>query len=199
MAILAALITASVALTVPFITFYLNKAPPVVPNGQATHGNVPISISWSARFLIVIVMALVFWVPVGFIAFCVAVVANMVLGPVGQNDLFLISLDAGLTSGTVFSLSLIWHAALNEPVKLWVSMKWYQVMMVAFFSALGFMLAFLGNAIWAVAHGLSLGQVSIFHDSADAAIGSGVLAWLAGFATLKIEELRAAPSPAPAR
>lgn len=151
MIIIAALLSATVALTVPFISFYLNKAPVVVPNGQATHLNVPVSISWNAKFLMVLTMALVFMVPVGFLSFCVAVVGNLFIGP--GDHIFLLSLDAGLSCAAVFASSLLWHAGFNEPLKYWTALKWYPPMMVAFFSSLGFLMALIGNTIWAMAMG----------------------------------------------
>jgi hypothetical protein len=194
MAIFAALITASVAILVPFITFYLNRAPAVVGVGPATHLDVPITISPSAKLLIVIPIALVFSVPVGFLSFCVAVVANLFFAP--TDNIFLFSLDAGLCSAAIFAMSLIWHAGFNEPRKWWDGLKWYQPMMVSFFGALGFIIALFGNTIWAFAMGINPMDVWVFHDSADAAIGCAVVSWLAAYGVVKVEELREAPRAA---
>lgn len=189
MAIVAALITASVALLVPFVTFYLNKSPSVARAGQSATIDIPVTISRSVKLLLVVPIAIVFSLPVGFLAFCVAVVGNMALAP--TENIFLFSLDAGLCSAAIFALSLVFHAGLNEPLQWLVALRWYQPMMVAFFGALGFLIALIGNTIWALALGINPLQVHVFHDSADAAVCGAVVAWLAAYGTLKIEELRA--------
>lgn len=188
MAIIAALITASVALLVPFITFYLNKAPTVANGTKSAQIDVPVTISPNGRLLILIPLALVFCVPVGFVAFCVAVVGNIFF--TAASEVFLFSLDAGLCSAAILAMSLVFHAGLNEPRKWWSKLKWYQLMVLVFFSALGYVTALISNTIWALAHGTNPIEVHVFYDSIDAAALSGIVAWGAAYATVKIEELR---------
>ena len=188
MAIIAALITASVALLVPFITFYLNKAPTITNGARAVHIDVPVTISPSTRLLVVIPLAFVFCVPIGVLAFCIAVVGNIIFAP--SPNIFLFSLDAGLCSSAVFAMSLIFHAGLNEPRQWWNKLKWYQLMMTAFFSALAYVMALIGNTIWAMAHSMDPMDVHIFSDGIDAAILGGIVAWIAAYGTVMIEELR---------
>lgn len=188
MAIIAALITASVALLVPFITLYLNRTyavPNPAANGVET--TVPITISASTRLLIVLVMGATFMVPVGFLAFCVVVVLNLFFAPPNQ-DVLLWSLDAGLNAGAAFALSLVWHAGLNEPRKWWRLFTWYPAVACAFFGSLGFVSALVGNLVFAWAVGNPEPQA--LQDSMDAAVASGVVALLAGYASVKVEELR---------
>jgi hypothetical protein len=191
MAIIAALITASVTLLVPFIVFYLNRAGTQQSSGagSGTVVQMPITISPGAKFFFVLPLAVVFSVPVGFLAFCVTVVINIFAAPSDQS-IFLFSLDAGFCAGGMFGLSLLWHAGVDEPRKWWGRYQWYQAMMAGFFGSLGFTVALVGNAIWSWAHGIDPAANHVFHDSFDAAIASAVVSWLAGYATVKIEELR---------
>ena len=114
MAIIAALITASVALLVPFITFYLNRSTGIQTGPPGARVDVALSVSPSVRLVLVTVVAIFLMLPVGLLAFCVAIVVNLFLAP-DASYIFLFSLDAGLTAGIIFALSLIWHGGFIEP------------------------------------------------------------------------------------
>jgi hypothetical protein len=188
MAIIAAFITASVALLVPFITFYLNRSSGLPAAGQAG-GRIDVTVTPSVRLVIVMFVAVFLALPVGFLTFCVAVVGNLFLAP-EDFPVFLFSLDAGLTGGAIFAISLIWHGGFNEPRAWWTHLRWYPAVVTVFFASLGFVGAFASNTIFALAVGLPLENAHLLHDTFDAAVASAVVAPLAAFGTVKIEELR---------
>lgn len=61
--------------------------------------------------------------------------------------------------------------------------------MIAFFSALGYVMALISNTIWALAHSLNPMDAHVFYDSIDTAIMSGMVVWGAAYGTVKIEEI----------
>jgi hypothetical protein len=187
MPIIAALITASVALLVPFISFYLNRS--AVPPGSSVGSAQPLTVSQHVRLLVVIPAGLVLSVPAGLSAFGAAVIFNALTMPGGQ-DLFLLSLDAGLTTGAVFILAFALHAGFEEPSHWWSDLPFYPIALFGFFSTFGFMVSLVSNSIWAMALGIQLDSYSILFDCLDASLCSGTIACLTAFICAKIEELR---------
>lgn len=188
MPIIAAFITGSIALLVPFITFYLNRSagPSAVQIGPI---GTALTVSPTIRLLVVVPAAFVLAVPAGFSAFGAAIAFNLFTMPDAQ-ELTLFSLDGGLTGGAIFGLSSILYAGFTEPVLWWVRLPWFKLAHAVFFATLGFLVALVGNSIWAMAHGLELEDVHVIFDSLDAGLTSGLLASIAAFACVKVEELR---------
>ena len=187
MVIIAALITASVALLVPFITFYLNRSTGIQTGPPGARVDVALSVSPSVRLVVVSIVAVFLMLPVGFLAFCVAVVVNTFSAPSDQ-EIFLFSLDAGLTAGVIFALSLVWHGGFIEPRTWWTRLRWYPALIICFFASLGFVGALASNTIWGLAAGAPLEH--LVHDTVDAGVASAIVSGLAAFGAVKIEELR---------
>jgi hypothetical protein len=188
---LVTFITVAAMLLVPFLTFYPRAGGIRPRRGQG------VSVSPTAKVVVVSVMALVFAVPVGLMAYCVILVFNLLfaLGPV---SVWLYSLDGGLSAGAMFALSLILHADFHEPRQWWDAIKWYPIVVVTFFGSLGFISALVGNVIWAIALGVDFTDYSVVHDTLDAGVSSAVAGWAAAYISVEIERLRATPKPVPA-